>query len=62
MKKLYRNFFLSGNAFEKHFYKTYANKLTQVQIYQKTCIIPSLSQNISLIARKDRKLLTFYFY
>ena len=29
-QKLYRNFFLNGNAFRKHFYKAYANKLTRV--------------------------------
>ena len=27
-QKLYRNFFLNGTAFGKHFYKAYANKLT----------------------------------
>ena len=30
-QKLYCNFFLKGTAFEKHFYKAYANKLTQVK-------------------------------
>ena len=30
-QKLYRNFFLNGTGFEKHFYKAYANKLTRVK-------------------------------
>ena len=30
-QKLYHNFFLNGTAFGKHFYKAYANKLTQVK-------------------------------
>ena len=30
-QKLYRNFFLNGTAFGKHFYKAYANKLTLVK-------------------------------
>ena len=30
-QKLYRNFFLKGTAFEKHFYKAYANKLTRIK-------------------------------
>ena len=30
-QKLYRNFFLKGTAFGKHFYKAYANKLTRVK-------------------------------
>ena len=30
-QKLYRNFFLKGTAFGKHFYKAYTNKLTQVK-------------------------------
>ena len=30
-QKLYRNFFLKGTAFEKHYYKAYANKLTRVK-------------------------------
>ena len=30
-QKLYRNFFLKGTAFGKHFYKAYTNKLTRVK-------------------------------
>ena len=30
-QKLYRNFFLKGTAFGKHFYKACANKLTRVK-------------------------------
>ena len=50
-QKLYRNFFLKDTAFGKQFYKAKANKLTQIKIYQKKCIIPSLSQKINLIPR-----------
>ena len=60
-QKLYRNFFLNGTAFGKHFYKAYANKLTQEKNLSKKCIIPSLSQKINLIPRKCEKLLTLLF-
>ena len=30
-QKLYRTYFLTGNAFEKQFFKKYANKLTRVK-------------------------------
>ena len=30
-QKRYRNFFLKGTAFGRHFYKAYANKLTRVK-------------------------------
>ena len=34
-QKLYRTYFLMGNAFEKQFFKKYANKLTRVKNCQK---------------------------
>ena len=47
-QKLGCNFFLSGNAFEKHFYKMYANKLTQVKnLSKKMYYTKSISKNKS---------------
>ena len=42
-QKLYQSYFLNGNAYEKPFYKLYANKLTRVKnlskkMYYKTAI------------------------
>ena len=38
-QKLYRNFFLKGTAFGKHFYEAYANKLTRVKNLSKKNVL-----------------------
>ena len=38
-QKLYHNFFLNGNAFGKHLYKAYADKLTRVKNLSKKNVL-----------------------
>ena len=38
-QKLYQSYFLNGNAYEKSFYKLYANKLTRVKNLSKKNVL-----------------------
>ena len=44
-QKLYQSYFLNGNAYEKSFYKLYANKLTRVKNLSKKCTTRLLFQS-----------------
>ena len=54
-KNLYRTYFLTGNAFEKQFFKKYANKLTRVKKLSKKCITQNIFLNITPIRKKCGK-------
>ena len=54
-QKLYRTYFLTGNAFEKQFFKKYANKLTRVKKLSKKCITQNIFLNITPIRKKCGK-------
>ena len=55
-QKLHKKFFLSGNDFEKTFYKTYANKLTRVKNLSKKLFY---KEAIFLKKNNPKKLLRF---
>ena len=55
IEKLYRTYFLKGNAFEKQFFGKYANKLTRLKKLSKKCIVRNIFLNITLIRKKCGK-------